>query len=125
MTGAAGGLSGGLWAALGAEIVPGASFVLDALDFDVRLRDAAAVVVGEGRLDEQTLQGKAVGEAATRSRQRGVPCNAIVGACDLDQFGRRLLDLDSVTEATTLEEIEAAAFALGDRLPALARVTGA
>jgi glycerate kinase len=29
--GGAGGLAGGLWAALGAELVPGAAFVLDAL----------------------------------------------------------------------------------------------
>ena len=82
MTGAAGGLAGGLWAALGAELVPGAPFVLDALGFDERLRTAGAVVTGEGRIDEQTLQGKVVGEVATRSRQRGVPCPAIVGRSD-------------------------------------------
>jgi glycerate kinase len=79
------------------------------------------VVTGEGRLDEQTLQGKVVGEVATRARQRGVPCHAIVGRSELDRFGLRLLDLDTVTEATTLDEIEAAAAALGDRLPPLAR----
>jgi len=121
MTGAAGGLAGGLWAQLGAELVPGAPFVLDALGFDARLREARAVVTGEGRIDEQTLQGKIAGEVATRSRQRGVPCSAIVGRSALDRFGRRLLDLDSVTEATTLEAIEEAALALGDRLPPLAR----
>jgi glycerate 2-kinase len=121
MTGAAGGLSGGLWAALGAELVPGAAFVLDALRFDERLKRAGAVITGEGKLDEQTLQGKAVGEVATRSRQRGVPCHAIVGKAELDRFGLRLLDLDSVSEATTLEEIELAAKALADRLPPLER----
>ena len=121
MTGAAGGLAGGLWAQLHAELVPGAPFVLDALGFDARLRAARAVVTGEGRLDEQTLQGKVVGEVATRARQRGVPCHAIVGRSELDRFGLRLLDLDTVTEATTLDEIEAAAAALGDRLPPLAR----
>jgi glycerate 2-kinase len=121
MTGGAGGLSGGLWAALSAELVPGAAFVLDALGFDGRLRAAGAVVTGEGRLDEQTLQGKVVGEVATRSRQRGMPCHAIVGRGELDRFGRRMLDLDSVTEATTLEAVEEAAVALGERLPVLAR----
>ena len=121
MTGAAGGLAGGLWAELGAELVPGAAFVLDALGFDARLREAGAVVTGEGRLDEQTLQGKVVGEVAIRARQRGAPCHAIVGGSELDRFGRRLLDIDSVTEATTLEAIEEAALALGDRLPPLAR----
>ncbi|HEY7077796.1 MAG TPA: glycerate kinase, partial [Solirubrobacteraceae bacterium] len=37
MTGAAGGLSGGLWAGLGAELVPGAPRVLDVVGFDRRL----------------------------------------------------------------------------------------
>src|SRR5215211_2356335 len=40
MTGAAGGLSGGLWAQYGAKLEPGAPFVLDALDFDERMRGA-------------------------------------------------------------------------------------
>src|SRR3954469_1001359 len=58
MTGAAGGLCGGLWARYGAALEPGAPFVLDALDFDERMRASRAVVTGEGKLDEQTLQGK-------------------------------------------------------------------
>jgi glycerate kinase len=109
MTGAAGGLAGGLWAACGAVLEPGAPFVLGALDFDRRMRTARAVVVGEGRLDEQSLQGKIVGEVATRARQAGVPCHAIVGSRALDAFGARMLDLQRVAEATTLEEIETAA----------------
>jgi glycerate kinase len=112
MTGAAGGLAGGLWAALGARLVPGAPFVLDALDYDTRMRAAHAVVVGEGRLDDQTLIGKAAGEAATRARQAGVPCFAIVGQNALDRFGARILDLQTITEAPTLEALEAAAAGL-------------
>ncbi len=79
MTGAAGGLSGGLWAKYGAALEPGAPFVLDALDFDDRMRASRAVVTGEGKLDQQTLQGKLVGEIGTRTRQAGVPLHAIVG----------------------------------------------
>ncbi|MBD0281331.1 MAG: glycerate kinase [Thermoleophilaceae bacterium] len=108
MTGAAGGLSGGLWAQHGARLVPGAPFVLDAIGFDERMRGATFVVTGEGRLDEQTLQGKIVGEVATRCRQNGVACHAVVGRNALEPFQERLLDLASVTEATTLEELEEA-----------------
>jgi glycerate kinase len=108
MTGAAGGLSGGLWAELGAELVPGASFVLDALDFDRRLRAARAVVTGEGKLDQQSLAGKLVSEIATRARQSGVPCHAIVGQRELDAFGARVLDLQAVLEASTLRQLAAA-----------------
>src|SRR3954468_16881786 len=48
MTGAAGGLSGGLWAGLGATLEPGAPYVLDAVRFDERLRGAAGMIAGEG-----------------------------------------------------------------------------
>jgi glycerate kinase len=112
MTGAAGGLSGGLWAACEARLVPGASYVLDAIGFDQLMRGSAFVVTGEGGLDDQTLQGKIVGEVATRCRQAGVTCHAIVGRNQLDPFGERIIDLASVTEASTLAEIEAAGRAL-------------
>ena len=114
LTGAAGGLSGGLWAGLGAELVSGAAFVLDRLDFDSRMRAARAVVTGEGRLDQQSLAGKAISEVATRARQSGVPCHAIVGQRELDSFGVRILDLQAVLEAGTLEDIRAAAQRLGE-----------
>jgi glycerate kinase len=96
MAGAAGGLAGGLWAFAGATLRPGAVLVLDTLDFDARMRRSVAVVTGEGRLDEQTLAGKALFEVATRCRQSGVPCFAVVGTDELDAFGRRLLDLEVV-----------------------------
>jgi glycerate 2-kinase len=114
MTGAAGGLSGGLWAQYGASLENGAAFVLGALDFDARMKAARAVIVGEGRIDEQTLQGKIAGEIATRARQAGVPCFAIVGTSELDAFGARMLDLQRVVEATDLDAIAAAAASLAD-----------
>jgi glycerate 2-kinase len=113
MTGAAGGLSGGLWAACGATLEPGAPFILDALEFDARMRAARAVVTGEGKLDEQTLEGKLVGEIGTRTRQAGVPLHAIVGTDRLDAFGKRMIDLQLVQEATNLDELEAAGETLG------------
>ena len=112
MTGCAGGLSGGLWAARGAELLPGAPYVLDAIGFDALMRASAFVVTGEGSLDAQTLQGKIVGEVATRCRQGGVTCHAIVGRDELDPFEERIIDLASVTEATTLAELQGAAAAL-------------
>ena len=113
MTGCAGGLSGGLWAVHKATLEPGAQWVLDALDFDRRMRGARAVVTGEGRLDEQTLEGKLVGEIGTRARQAGVPLHAIVGTDALDPFGKRIIDLQRTLVATTIAELEAAGEALG------------
>ncbi len=123
MTGAAGGLAGGLWAALGATLVSGAAFVLEALGFDARLRAARAVVVGEGRIDEQTLDGKVAGEIATRARQGGVPAYAVVGVNAIDLFAQRILDLGEIREAGTPAELEAAGEALATAIgsPASAR----
>jgi len=125
MTGAAGGLAGGLWSRLGAELVAGAPHVLAALHFDRRLHASRAVIVGEGRLDHTSLQGKIAAEIATRARQIGVPAHAIVGSCALDRFDARILDLQEIREATDEDEIEAAAASLagviaGRPLPSLA-----
>jgi glycerate kinase len=82
--------------------------VLDAIGFDDAMRAARYVVTGEGRIDEATLAGNVVGEAATRCRQAGVGCHAVVGEEGLDLFGERVLDLGSVRCATTLEDLERA-----------------
>jgi glycerate kinase len=116
MTGAAGGLAGGLWAMFGAELVPGAQYVLERVGFDARMRAARAVVTGEGCLDRTSLAGKVVGEVATRARQAGVPCHAIVGRRALDAFDQRILDLQVVLEAGTPAQLEAAGGELAARI---------
>ena len=116
MGGAAGGLAGGLWACCDAVLEPGAAFVLDQLEIDERLEGAAAVVVGEGRLDEQTAEGKLVGALAQRAARAGVPCHAIVGSSTLDRAAAGALGLASVRVAGTLEALEAAGRELGASL---------
>ncbi len=108
MTGAAGGLAGGLWAWCGADLVGGAPFVLESVDFDLRARQAVAVVTGEGRLDATTLEGKIVAEVARRANRLGVPVHAIVGEDVTDADQKRELGLASVREAATLADITAA-----------------
>ena len=112
MSGAAGGLAGGLWASLDAALLPGAGYVLGALDFDRRMLAARAVIVGEGRLDATSLQGKIAAEIATRARQHVVPAHAIVGSAAIDRFDARILDLQEIREAGDEVSIEAAAYAL-------------
>ena len=112
LTGAGGGLSGGLYAYRSARLVPGAPFVLDLLAFDRRMRAASFVVTGEGRLDEQTLEGKAAGEVAVRCRQAGVACHAVVGEDAIDDFSIRVLALDGLLEAGNSEALRDAGRAL-------------
>ncbi|MBF6621184.1 MAG: glycerate kinase [Patulibacter sp.] len=120
-TGAAGGLAGGLWAFHDAKLLPGAAYVLDAIDFDARLAGASVVVTGEGALDEQSFAGKAVGEVAGRAGRAGVPCVAVVGRSRLSAARAGALGLDRVIEASTLEALRAA----GREIAASAAVGGA
>jgi glycerate kinase len=116
MSAAGGGLAGALWAQYDARLVAGAPFVLEQLGFDARMRAARAVVVGERRLDRATLEGRTAGEIATRARQTGVPCHAVVGENAIDRFDARILDLQGIEVAATLDEIEAAGAALAGYL---------
>jgi glycerate kinase len=113
MTGAAGGLAGGLWAVYGAELIAGAPYLLDRLNFDARMRSARAVIVGEGTLDASTLYGKAPFEIATRARQAGVPAYAIVGHNALHRFDARILDLQLILQANDERSLVAAGRKLG------------
>jgi glycerate kinase len=108
MTAAGGGLAGALWARYDAALVPGPAFVLEQLGYDARMRAARALVVGEACLDRGTLAGRVAGEAAIRARQAGVPCHAVVARTAIDRFDARILDLQAIVEASTIEELEAA-----------------
>jgi glycerate kinase len=87
--GAAGGL-GGAFAALGAELVPGARLVLDEIGFDPRGYDL--VVTGEGAVDETTWAGKAPGEVVRRCREAGVRCELFSARDDLSGDPARARD---------------------------------
>ena len=77
--GAGGGIAAGLCAFAGAEIVSGIQTCLDLINFDEQVADADLVIVGEGRLDSQSLSGKAPIGVAKRT-PNGVPVIAICGS---------------------------------------------
>jgi glycerate 2-kinase len=109
MTGAAGGLSGALWAAFGAHLVLGAAFVLGVVGFDRRLEQADAVITGEGRLDGQSREGKLTGQIARRCRASRVPCHAIAGEIALDPEDEAWFGFATLAAAGSLESISGAA----------------
>ena len=84
--GAAGGVSGAMFAFLGAELRPGADVILDCVGFDDAIQDADLVITGEGKLDHQTLTGKLPYKVAQRAAAKGVPVLAICGAAEISQL---------------------------------------
>ncbi len=79
--GAAGGLGAGCLFFLQAGLRPGSDLVLDAIGFDEHLSDANLVLTGEGKLDQQTAQGKLL--YGLTSRAGDVPVVALCGAVTL------------------------------------------
>lgn len=80
--GAAGGLGFALLSLLNARCVNGADLILDMAGFDNMSAGADLIITGEGRLDRQTLMGKAPGMILSRGLDRGIPVIAVCGQVD-------------------------------------------
>ena len=80
--GAAGGLGFGFKAFLNAELVPGVDLILNETRLEDFVRDADVVITGEGRLDGQTVMGKApigVAKLAKKYGKRVLAFSGILG----------------------------------------------
>ncbi|NUM53636.1 MAG: glycerate kinase [Candidatus Hydrogenedentes bacterium] len=77
--GAAGGLGAGLMAFAGGRLQSGVELVADAARLDVAVSNADLVITGEGRIDEQTAQGKTPVGVARVARRFRVPVVAVAG----------------------------------------------
>ncbi len=126
--GAAGGVSLGLFAWLGARLLPGAEDFLEKTGFDQRLRKTHLVITGEGTLDKQTLGGKAPFAVAQHARRWGIPVVVMAGKIPLEDVAllKKHFDIllplanqpQSLEEAlsSTEENLRRAARELGDML---------
>jgi glycerate 2-kinase len=119
-TGAAGGLSGALWARHDASLVSGIDRVLEVVGFDRLLGEADLVLTGEGRLDAQTGEGKVVAGVVRWAAEAGVPVHAVVGRNDAPADLLADLGLAGATEAGTPDSLHEAA---ADLTRHLARTT--
>lgn len=77
--GAAGGTTAGLLGLTRAVVRPGVEVVAELVGLADALAAADLVITGEGRADEQTLQGKAAIGVATLARSRGAPVALLCG----------------------------------------------
>jgi glycerate kinase len=103
-TGAAGGISFGLMAAAGAELVPGFEFVSAWLDLEARLARADIVITGEGRFDDSSLQGKGPGAVAARALALGKQVHVFAGRATVARPPARLTVHSITPEGTPLDQ---------------------
>ena len=90
--GAAGGLGFGLMSFCSGELRPGFDVIADAMELEQKIRRADVVITGEGKLDHQTLEGKAPAGVARLARKFGKRVFAVVGRAAPDQHVRDTFD---------------------------------
>jgi len=82
-SGAGGGMAAGLIGFANGKIVSGIDFVLQLLDFDSKVKTADYVIVGEGKMDGQSIKGKAPFGVAQKT-PNSIPVIAICGSVGQD-----------------------------------------
>jgi glycerate kinase len=90
--GAAGGLGFGLMSFCGAQIRSGFDVVAEFIGLGEAIAKADVVITGEGRLDEQSLEGKAPAGVARLAREAGKRVFAIAGSASDAPAVRALFD---------------------------------
>jgi glycerate kinase len=98
--GAAGGTTAGLIGLAHATVRPGVEVVAELVGLAEALETADLVITGEGRADEQTLQGKTATGVATLARPRATPVALLCGA-----LGDRAEALDAVMSLAVVQPI--------------------
>ncbi|EJN84935.1 glycerate kinase domain protein [Actinomyces naeslundii str. Howell 279] len=93
-TGAAGGTAFALAAVLGAELAIGIDHLASVVELRERLEEADLLLTGEGAVDGQSLDGKAVSGVLRLACECGVPSIVFAGRVRVDaEAQRRLRDL--------------------------------
>jgi len=98
--GAAGGLGAGLMAFLNAKLESGINLILDTVQINRMLEACDLVITGEGKIDQQTLQGKVVTGVASRACKYLIPVIGVCGILELDRESVQKLGLASVFSLT-------------------------
>ena len=104
--GAGGGLGMALSVFLGARIHSGIDEILKLTGFDAAVEDADLVVTGEGKLDGQSLRGKAMGGVVAHARRAGVPVAALCGTLAIAARDLRAMEfgyVSGISDGQTLE----------------------
>lgn len=107
-SGAAGGLGYALLGICKAEFNEGIVKIMELIHLENILKDADLVITGEGRIDNQSVNGKAPVGIALTAKKYGIPVIAIVGssANNLDEIYKNGIDLvlDIINEPMSLEK---------------------
>ena len=116
-TGAAGGIAAGLMGFFEVELRKGIDLIIKASGIQNKIAEADLLITGEGKIDEQTLEGKVVIEVSRLASEYHVPVAAFCGILDANDAILARLHLN-FTESLVTDEVpkEVAMINAGDLL---------
>jgi glycerate kinase len=95
-TGAAGGIAAGLLAFFDVSMKKGIELITEAAEIEKEIPGADLVITGEGKIDDQSSEGKVVGYISSLANKYAVPCVGLCGITLLDESGIRRLGLKKI-----------------------------
>ena len=103
--GASGGMGGGSTFFLKATLQSGIQFIADKLKLDAKIKNADYVISGEGKLDEQSFQGKVVSGVLKSCKENTKPLFVIVGLNTFkDRMPKEIKAVFSLTDLAGKQE---------------------
>jgi glycerate kinase len=104
--GAAGGLGFALASVLDATLLPGAAWFATETKLSEALATAEAVVIGEGRFDETSMDGKVASAVVAAARMRGLPVWALVGTASAESGPDRIIEIGGTDDARWADALD-------------------
>jgi glycerate 2-kinase len=93
----------GLIAFLGAQLKSGIDLILEANNFETKLIGVDLIITGEGKIDNQTLNGKVVAGVIKKAKEKNIPVYGICGICTLTENQTIKLGIKKVIQIKTPE----------------------
>lgn len=105
-SGAAGGIGATLISLCGAKLVKGFDTIATLTGLEKQIQSADLVISGEGKLDEQSLQGKVIDGIAGLCKKHHKPLHLFVGKNDLNRKVLETLNIQSVLSIMEIAQNE-------------------
>jgi glycerate kinase len=106
-TGAAGGIGAGLMSFFDVELKKGTGLVIEASGIKNKVAEADLLITGEGKIDEQTLEGKVVAQVSMLASEYKIPTVAFCGLLEQEKSiikKLKLLAIESLVSSTVSQE---------------------
>lgn len=84
--GAAGGLGGGLHTFLNGELLPGIDIIFNKIDLENKIKTADVIITGEGKMDFQSVMGKAPTGVSKLGQKYQIPVIGLAGGITDDAY---------------------------------------